>query len=261
MVSGNHFRLLLIFAAVTVAMAQMADPVIDGARKAAANYAQSLPDYIVKRTTTRHLDQRQVEATKLLDTVTGDVAVEHGKEVYTNIKVNGDAVTALPGGGAWSAGEFSTQMLAILTPESAAQFTHQHAESIRSHPSYRYDFAIDQAHSSWHLSAANLGNATTAMNYSPAYGGKIWIDRETGRALRIEMAAKGLPSGFPLASVESDTDYDFVKIGDGKYLLPVHSETTSCEQGGMMCLRNETDFQNYDKFSANSSITFDRGAK
>lgn len=63
--------------------------------------------------------------------------------------------------------------------------------------------------------------------FSSAYAGRIWIDKETGQPVRIEMTAHGLPHGFPVSTVESQTDYDFVKIGDGTFLLPVHSETTS----------------------------------
>jgi hypothetical protein len=160
---------------------QSPDPVIEVARKAAASYRQSLPDYIVKRTTTRGMSA--VAFSKQLDTVTADVAFEHGKEVYANIRLNGNSVKELPSGGSWSTGEFATRMLGILAPERAAVFTHQHAESTRNRPSYRYDFAINQAHSAWRLSAANVGNATIPVSYSPAYTGRIRVDRDTGQAV------------------------------------------------------------------------------
>jgi hypothetical protein len=37
-----------------------------------------------------------------------------------------------------------------------------------------------------------------------------------------------MPRSFPLDQVESAVDYDYVVIGEGKYLLPVHSEALSC---------------------------------
>jgi hypothetical protein len=36
-------------------------------------------------------------------------------------------------------------------------------------------------------------------------------------------AARNMPRSFPLDQVESSVDYDYVAIGEGKYLLPVHS--------------------------------------
>ena len=60
-------------------------------------------------------------------------------------------VGGIPAGGAWTAGEFSTALAAIL----AAVFTHQRPESVDKPPSLRHDFAIDQSHSSCHLVVDN----------------------------------------------------------------------------------------------------------
>ena len=55
-----------------------ADPVIEAARKAADAFAQSLPDYIVKRATTRYKGNPQKRNWQTRDTVSGDVAAAHG---------------------------------------------------------------------------------------------------------------------------------------------------------------------------------------
>ncbi len=143
MISHRSERVFLVAAAALAAAItpfaapsplQQSNPVIEGARVAAATFAQSLPDYIVKRTTTRYLGTRNratdpaeyVHSWRTLDTVSGDVAAVHGKEVYSNITVNGKPREKLPAGGAWSTGEFSNNLLAVLAPEKAARFTHQH---------------------------------------------------------------------------------------------------------------------------------------
>ena len=253
-----------------------ADQPIEAARAAAAAFAQSLPDYIVKRTTTRYQGPRAsvypndaaawlqpdqaAGPWRILDTVRGDVAARQGSEIYSNITVNGRAAKNLPTGGVWSAGEFSIAMLAILAPESAARFTGQRAESIRNRPAFRYSYSIDHSHSKWRLTTANRVGATSGAPYSPAYAGAIWIDRATGQVLRIEMSARGLPDYYPMDTIESATDYDFVKIGDAAYCLPVHSEAFTCHRNTSSCLRNDTIFQDYNKFAANANITFDQPA-
>lgn len=264
----------LPFVCATVAvLAQQpkSDPIIDAARQSAAVYQQSLPDYIVKRTTTRYRGARSdigfpattVAIWRPIDVVKGDVAAEHGHEIYSNITLNGTPSVALPTGGAWSAGEFSTELAAIFPIERGTRFTHQREESLRSRPSYRYEFAVDQAHSAWHLSAAHLRNmpAGYTATVTAAYGGEIWIDKDSGQVLRIEMSARTLPPGFPLDAIESDVDYDFVRIGDAQYVLPVHSESYTCERGVGTCLRNETVYRDYDKFGASTNITFDGPSK
>jgi hypothetical protein len=90
----------------------------------------------------------------------------------------------------------------------------------------------------------------------PPYKGAIWIDKETGRVLRIEMQANRMPQEFPYDKVESATDYEFTRIGEGQFLLPVHSETLMCERGTNICSRNTIDFRNYHKYAGEATIIF-----
>lgn len=233
------------------------DLVIEAARKAAAVYVQSLPDYIVKRTTKRY-EGFNGGNWHPIDIVAADVAAVHGKEIYTNVTDNGHPVSGLPGGGAWTAGEFSTAMAAILAPQSAAVFTHRHAESINKHASYRYDFAIDQKHSSRYLA---LDNSPSSVSYAPAYEGQVWLDKGTGQVLRIEMRARIFPAAFPLNATASRIDYDFVKIGGRAYLLPTQAETVMCERSSARYLMNDNLFRNYDKFTADSTIIYGGATK
>jgi hypothetical protein len=49
-----------------------------------------------------------------------------------------------------------------------------------------------------------------------------------------------------------------VLIGEGKHLLPVHSEVLDCGRGTSDCGRNVIEFRNYRKFSADTNISFDK---
>jgi hypothetical protein len=114
----------------------------------------------------------------------------------------------------------------------------------------RYDFSVEQPNSHWHVESEG-------QSYQPAYTGSIWIDKENYRVLRIELSAQSMPREFPLDQVESAVDYDYVLIGEGKYLLPTHSEALSCAHGATNCTRNVIEFRNYKKFTADTSITFE----
>jgi hypothetical protein len=239
-------------------LAGQSDSVIESARRAAATFSKSLPDYIVKRTTTRFQGVRQTAFTpgeaagkwRQLDVVTADVVAEHETEVLMNVQLNGKPTKDVQKSGSWSAGEFSNTLQAILSLESAAVFTNQRATTLLNRPAYRFDYAIDQPHSSWHLS-------TGGQPYAPAYGGQIWIDQESSRVLRIEMSAHDVPAFLQLDSIDSSIDYAFVKIADGSYLLPSHSESMECQRGTTACFKNVTDFKGYGKYSADTNISFD----
>jgi hypothetical protein len=46
-------------------------------------------------------------------------------------------------------------------------------------------------------------------------------------------------------------------LGDAhQYLLPVHSESLSCQRGTDMCSLNKIDFRNYRKYTGESTIKF-----
>ena len=231
------------------------DPVIQGAREAAFQFTETLPNYVVKQFTTRYqTDAAHGNRTswQALDVVTADVVCENGKESYKNILVNGKAPKDdIEKTGSWSTGEFATVLQGILAPYTDADFHNKRSTTINNRTAYRYDYAVEQKNSGWHVYASS-------ESYVPGYTGSIWIDKETSRVLRIEMSAVNMPKSFALDAVESAVDYDFVMIAEQKYLLPTHSEALSCVRGTAECTRNVIEFRNYRKFGADSSITFDK---
>jgi hypothetical protein len=237
--------------------AASADPVIDAARQKTISFDETLPDYIVKQFTTRYATDpksRSREAWKQLDLVTADVVYDHGRESYANVLDNGKRAKDIQQTGAWSQGEFASVLKTLLSPASEARFSNKQPVTIVNRPAYRYDYVVDQPHSNWLIQA-------NGESYRPSYSGGIWIDKETCRVLRIEMAARDMPREFPLDTVKSSVDYDFVAIEDHRFLLPVGSEAVSCIRGTSECTRNVIGFRGYKKYGADTSITFEGPAK
>ena len=230
------------------------DPVIDKAREEAFSFSETLPNYVVKQFTTRYATgaaRGGQTSWRALDSVTADVVSEGGKESYKNILVDGKPPReAVEKSGSWSTGEYASVLLDILQPATDADFHNKRSTTIVNRVAFRYDFSVEQPNSHWHV-------YTGGESYLPEYTGAIWIDKENFRVLRIELSARNMPRGFPLDTVESAVDYDYVMIGGNKFLLPVHSEALSCERGTSLCSRNVIDFRNYKKFGADTSITFE----
>ena len=230
------------------------DPFIDQARGEAFSFTETLPNYVVKQYTTRyaaHVVRGSQTSWQALDHVTADVIEEDGTENYKNILVNGQPPRVdIEKTGSWSRGEFSSLQLDVLSPSTNARFHGKQATTIVNRAAFLYDFSVEQPNSHWHISAEGQSD-------QPGYTGSIWIDKENYRVLRIELSARNLPRTFPLDTVESAVDYDYVVIGEGKFLLPVHSEALSCARGPSGCTRNVIEFRDYKKFGADSSVTFD----
>jgi hypothetical protein len=82
--------------------------------------------------------------------------------------------------------------------------------------------------------------------------GKIWIDRENYRVLKIESEATEIPENFPIRSAKRVIDYDWVKISDVDYLLPSLSDVrlTLRQSRDVFETRNVIRFKDYQKYGS-----------
>jgi hypothetical protein len=226
------------------------DPLIIKAREASESYAETLPNYIVSQNTTRYISTTLKPSWMAQDIVSAEVIYEAGKERYRNISVNGKQTKKSMEeiGGAWSTGEFASVQIDLFSRGTAAVFHSRGSDTLNNRAVVRFDYFVNQENSHWTVHAA-------AQSYRPAYKGAVWIDKETGRVLRLEMQSRQMPQDFPFDKVELASDYDFVRLGTmTQFLLPVHSENLSCQRGTTTCTRNTIDFRNYKKFGSESNI-------
>jgi hypothetical protein len=227
------------------------DSLIEKARETTATFTEKLPNYVCKEFMARYESSSRPADWKALDVVSTSLVYEGGRESYRDISINGKPFRKgmEEMSGAWSTGEFGTMLLDLFAPWTAAEFHLRRAAAIGGVEARVYDFEVDRAHSRWKVQMAS-------QSMTPGYKGAVWIEPKTGRVLRLEMQARGLPKEFPVDTVESAVDYDNVMIGGAKFLLPVHAETLACQRGSSDCSRNAIDFRNYHKFEASSEVTF-----
>jgi hypothetical protein len=223
---------------------------IENARRAAASFLSSLPNYIVQEYTTRYVSDSRPVSWKAQDVVSAEVVYENGRERYEKIAINGKPAKNPEQSGAWSTGEFGTILEDLFSPATAAQFTFVRSATALRRDAALFDFTVERSHSHWTVRAP--GQYTR-----PAYKGSLWIDRETARVLRLEMQAVEIPKDFPEDTVEAAVDYDFVSLGTQKFLLPVRAAALSCQRGSSVCERNVVEFRNYRKFAGESTVTFE----
>ncbi len=228
------------------------ESLIRKAADAAMDFTDGLPDYVCQELIARFQSETSPANWRALDVVGTEVVYRSGREEYRNVTIDGKPTKKAieDSGGAWSTGEFGTVLISLFAPATAANFRYVRESRLSGVTAKEYAYDVARENSNWTVQSAS-------QTYRPAYSGTVWIDPATSRVLRIEMQAKNLPSGFPTDRVESATDYGYVRLGDTRqYLLPVHSETLSCQSGSNNCIRNVIDFRNYHKFEGQSSITF-----
>jgi len=227
------------------------DNIIADARAAADSFTGEMPNFLVQQATTRYYSNAVPARWMATDVVTAEVRCVDGKEEYGNILVNGWPTSRpIEKTGSWSTGEFVTTLQDIFSPYTAAAFVRHGEDTIVGRAAYVYDFTVRQAGSHWILVGPD------GRHEAPPYTGRVWIDKERHRVLRLEQRTSAISSILPYDKAESSLDYGFVNIDGKSYLLPVHSETMACMRGRADCTRNEIAFQNYRKFAADSTVTF-----
>jgi hypothetical protein len=229
---------------------------IDQAREAAASFLEGLPNYVCQEQTTRYVSETRQPSWNVVDVVSAEVVYDDHQESYRNLQINGRPTKKSPeDSGAWSTGEFGTILGNLFAPQSATEFKYVQDETLSHRSTSLFDFKVARVRASWKI-------WVPGQYIMPAYKGSVWIDKQTGQVLRIEMQAKEVPEAFPEISVETAVDYDTISLGSAdKFLLPVHAEALSCWRNSNECQRNVIEFRNYHKFEGESVIKFEQEQK
>ncbi len=229
---------------------------IEQAREAAASFLEGLPNYVCQEQTTRYVSETRQPSWNVVDVVSAEVVYDDHQESYRNLQINGKPTKKSPeDSGAWSTGEFGTILGNLFAPQSATEFKYVQEDTVAHRATSLFDFKVTRVRSSWKI-------WVPGQYIVPTYKGSVWIDKQTGQVLRIEMQAKEVPEAFPEISVETAVDYDTISLGTAdKFLLPVHAEALSCWRNSNECQRNVIEFRNYHKFEGESIIKFEQEQK
>lgn len=153
--------------------------------------------------------------------------------------------------GATSSGvEYISAVADVFKPESDAKFKLADTDRIQGRHTLVYEYEVSRALSKLTLRAGDAAPAVVGSR------GRIWIDRELNRVLRFEQIATEIPGDYPIRAASSVIDYDWVTIGENKYLLPTYSEIllTNAGRGMIVQSRNEIRFRSYQKFGAELKV-------
>lgn len=233
-----------------VAMKTLPGP-LDRVRARAFEYTDALPNFICEQLIRRLQSGGLRGKFGLKDTVTVDVAYVDGQEEYRNVKRNGKPLKDyddVQQSGTYSTGEYGTILRDVLHPSSDARFTYRKKDTVAGVETEIWDLVVEQANSHWRLT---FGGSTI----KPKYRGAIWIDPKEFMVMRIEMDALNLPVSYPIDHAEMIIEYGPKKIGDKFYTLPSYTANLACHRGSATCVKNETEFRNYRKFTTESNIS------
>jgi len=234
--------------------------ILGKAREANLAAVEEMPDFVVKQLIQRSAAYAGTNNFRNLDRLV--VAVSYrseGKEEYKVLSVNGVLQNNPQGkgsyeetGGTSSTGEFVTVLAKIFKADSETKFEPADTDVVRGRRAVVFYYTIERDKARQTLIASGMTTDSTITGMR----GKIWIDRENFRVLKIESEATEIPEGFPIRSARRVIDYDWVTISEEKYLLPSLSDVrlTFRESQRVFESRNVIRFREYQKYGSEVRI-------
>lgn len=234
--------------------------ILEQTRKATLAAIDEMPDFIVKQVIQRSISFAGTNNFQTIDRLVVAVSYRaNGYEEYRVLSINGviqdnprPKQTYEEVGGTSSTGEFVSVLATIFKPESNTQFRLVDSDSIDGRRSLVYEYSVEKEKARQKIIASGYfyDTAVTGMK------GRIWIDRENFRVLRLESEATEIPAGFPIRAASRRIDYDWVTIAGEKYLLPVLADVrlTVKQEKDLLESRNLIRFREYQKFGTEVRI-------
>lgn len=242
-----------------------AQDLLSKTRAASLAASEAMPDFVVKQQITRSRAHGNTNNWVTLDRLT--IAVSYrasAGEEYKLLAING----LPPGteikegrsyeqiGGTSSTGEYVSMLSALFSESSHTEFKPVDTDLLRGRRTIVYEYEVKQQFSKQTIKASDAGDREVVTGYR----GRIWVDRENWRVLRLEDIATTLPPDFPVTAATSRIDYDWVTINERQYLLPSEAEIKLTARVGhdqFIQTRNEIRFRNYQKYGAEVKIIED----
>ncbi len=222
----------------------------------ARNYINQLPNFLCTQVTRRYYDQAGLEFWQLADTITERLSYTDHRENYQVVLVNNRAVTEVSHeqlGGTTSSGEFGTLIRDLFEPSVRAEFGWERWAKLRGRLQHVFAYRVIQPRSKFSISWSGSPNSKP-LTIIAGYRGLVYADVDTGLITRMTLQAEDIPVDYPIQKVEQVLDYEFTKIGEAEYLLPLKSVVKS--RSGKLLTKNELEFRAYRKFGTESVITF-----
>src|SRR5436190_12117435 len=233
---------------------------LEQARKATLGAAEKMPDYLVKQQIIRSHAFGQSRNWAAYDRLSIAVSYRQSAgEDYKLLSINGLPVTEdqnynMKLGGTISTGEYVTALTELFRPESRAQFTAVDTDTLRGRRTIIFEYEVKRENS--HQSLGWGEGGSIKQETISGYRGRIWVDRENYRILRLEGISTEIEPGFPITAASKIIDYDWVTINEQPHLLPSRAvvELTAHDRGQTEQTRNEILFRGYRKFGAEVKI-------
>jgi hypothetical protein len=215
--------------------------------EAALKYSRDLPDFVCNKLTRHSADATgSGQHWRLVDSADEELSYAGHKESYKTVTVNGKKA-ASSGQPASPAYELGIVQSWIFDPNAQVEIKWQSWTTINQRRSYAFAYGVTQPKSQFFVGGPKN---RTALGFL----GVLYADAETARIMRVIVIGQS-PAAFPIKNVTYDLSYDFAKIGDQQFAVPVKTDYRASE--GKTLVWTEVEFRRYRKPGSDPADKFE----
>jgi hypothetical protein len=230
--------------------AQEQAEIIAEVREYALGYSKNLPNFLCAQQIRRKAAAPGETSFHDQDTLLVRLSYFEQKEDYHLITVNDRPANGSYQelGGSTSTGEFGSMLRQVFEPSVHARFTWSRWTTMNGKLTMVFHYEVEQRNSRWELDYLRRDHMI------PGYSGDVFVDKDSKEIVRLVQRADNIPPTFPIQAAATILDYEHREISGRDFLLPIHAQMDMTSDG--VRTRNEIDFRNYQKYSADAVITF-----
>jgi hypothetical protein len=189
--------------------------------------AAKMPNFIADERAQRFLKRKGSANFQLQDTVESEIAFHGSEATRQRVRINGKAWNSksawLPGFN-WGTG-FGTEIKPLLDPKCGNTIEFKGPETARGKQLLAYSFEIP---ADGCFGPGQIG----AFQYNGTQSGRFLVDDPEGRVIQFESVQNELPPEFGLVESKQVLSWEYVKVGDSSFLLPVAGDYFSTFTNG-----------------------------
>ena len=221
-------------------------------RDNALKYFERLPNFICTQATRRMVDAGGKGDWRTVEESSELLSFYDGQEHYSPLTSRAQSKPGEWPASVTSAGEFGSMLKEVFDPASGARFAWVRTEQIRGRSVQIFSYAVEAVHSRYRVTYRGAQQKAPVFS---AFRGFVSVDPETATVLRLTLETDPLPADIPVRQISLALDYDDVAVADQVYLLPI-AVTIDVRLHKRTVARNEVSFRSYQRFSADSRITY-----
>jgi len=228
---------------------EMGQAELETARRVSLNRAANLPNFVADETAKRYTSRRsRPPVWKLVDTIESEVTFHNGDPIRQHVRINGKPWSRPDFPGLSFGVDFGADLKSLFDPQCGNSF--DFLGRVPANGKYLLAYAF---HTPAHGCFGYFNGG--GIRLIPTRSGRVLVEDPAGNVVQYEKEAIDIAKGFGIDSWKDTERWDYLKIGEASYLLPISFDSYIGLVPGDLWHVDVT-YTNHRHFEASTNLSF-----